>query len=138
LTATLGVAGTGGQTAQAKLRIAAVFTPTLKMNPGVVSPGGVTMAIGAGFPPDIDVQLAFDGETPFATVHTDASGAFRFGYLILRNGVRIGGRQVVAVDQPDFSGVRAPLLINLPTYRPSGFHSAQFTSGVRSFLTRGG
>ncbi len=138
LNATLGVLGTGGQTAQAKLRIAAVFTPTLKMNPGVVSSGEVTAAIGAGFPPNIDVQLAFDGEAPFATVHTDAAGAFRFNYLLLRNGVRIGGRQIIAVDQPDFSGVRAPLLIDLATYRPSGFRSAQFTSGVRSFLTRGG
>ncbi|MGZ6987292.1 MAG: hypothetical protein ACXVKP_20530, partial [Ilumatobacteraceae bacterium] len=84
-------------------------------------------------------QLAFEGETPFATVHTDGDGAFRFDYLLLRNGVRIGGRQVIVLDQPPlFTSVRAPLLIDLPTFRPSGFHSAQFTSGVRSFLTRGG
>ena len=37
--------------------------------------------------------------------------------------LRIGGVQVLAVDQPSFSGVRAPLLIDLATYRPSGFSS---------------
>ena len=137
LAATLGIVGTGGQAAQATLRIAAVFTPTLKMNPGVVSPGEVTVAIGAGFPPNIDVQLAFEGEPSFATVHSDAAGAFRFDLLLLRNGVRIGGRQIVALDQPDFSGVRAPLLIDLATYRPSGSNPT-FISGVRALVSRSG
>ncbi|MEO8267952.1 MAG: choice-of-anchor D domain-containing protein [Ilumatobacteraceae bacterium] len=143
MSATLGVLGTGGQTAQAILRVrgtvvAIVYTPTLKMNPGVVSAGEVTAAIGSGFPPSIDVQLAFEGEPPFTTVHTDAAGAFRFAYLILRNGIRIGGRQVIAIDQPQFSGVRAPLLIDLATFRPAGFSSPAFTSGVRSLVSRGG
>lgn len=138
LTASLTVFGTGGQTAQATLRIAAVFSPTLKVNPGVISPGEVTAVIGAGFPPNIDVELAFDGELAFTTVHTDAGGAFRFNYLLLRHSVRIGGRRVVAVDQPDFSGVFAPVLIELATSRPSGFSSPQFFSGVRTLITRGG
>lgn len=139
--ATLRVAGTGGQSAQATLRVRGtlqLFTPTLKMNPGVVSAGEVTAAIGSDFPPNIDVQLAFFGEPPFATVHTDAAGAFRYEYLILRNGVRIGGKQVVAIDQPQFTGVRAPLLIDLATFRPAGFSSPAFTSGVRSLVSRGG
>ena len=141
MSATLGILGTGGQAAQATLRISGtlqLFTPALKMNPGVVSAGEVTAAIGSGFPPNIDVQLAFFGEAPFATVHTDAVGAFRFAYLILRNGIRIGGRQVIAIDQPQFSGVRAPLLIDLATFRPAGFSSPAFTSGVRSLVSRGG
>ena len=138
LSATLNIVGTGGQAAHAALRIGGAFTPTLKMNPGVVSAGEVTAAIGTGFPPNIDVQLAFEGEAPFATVHTDGTGAFRFNFLILRNGIRIGGRQVVAVDQPQFSGVRAPLLIDLATFRPSGFSSPAITSGVRSLVSRGG
>ena len=138
LTATLGVQGTGGQSATATLRIAAVFTPTLKMLPGVAAPGEVTTAVGAGFPPNIDVQLAFEGESPFATVHTDGSGNLRFDLVLLPHGVRIGGRQVIAVDQPDFSGVRAPLLIQLATSRPSGFANPLFTSGVRALITRGG
>jgi hypothetical protein len=108
------------------------------MNPGVVSAGQVTAAIGTGFPPNIDVQLAFEGEAPFATVHTDAAGAFRFDYLLLRNGIRIGGRQVIAVDQPQFTGVRAPLLIDLATFRPSGFSSPAITNGVRSLVSRSG
>ena len=137
-TATLDVLGTGGQSAHATLRIGGEFTPTLKMNPGVISAGGVTVAIGEGFPPNIDVELAFEGEVPFKTVHTEPDGSFRVSYLVLRNGVRIGGRQVVAVDQAQFSGVRAPLLIDLATYRPSGFSSPAITSGVRALVTRGG
>lgn len=139
LSATLAVIGTGGQTAQATLRIAAVFTPTLKMNPGVVAPGEVTSAVGAGFPPNIDVQLAFAGEAPFATVHTLDDGSLHYDLLLLPHGIRIGGTQIVAVDQPpDFSGVHAPLLIQLATSRPSGFTNPQFTSGVRALITRGG
>ena len=141
MSATLSIVGTGGQSAQATLRISGtlqLFTPTLKMNPGVVSAGEVTAAIGSGFPPNIDVQLAFFGEAPFTTVHTDAAGAFRYDFLILRNGVRIGGKQVVAIDQAQFTGVRAPLLIDLATFRPAGFSSPAFTSGVRSLLSRGG
>ena len=141
MSATLGIVGTGGQSAQATLRIRGtvqLFTPTLKMNPGVVSPGEVAVAIGEGFPPNIDVELAFFGEVPFTTVHTDAAGAFRFGFLILRNGVRIGGKQVIAIDQPQFTGVFAPLLIDLATYRPAGFSNPAFTSGVRSMFSRGG
>ena len=139
LSATLSVRGTGGESAQASLRVRGdleLFTPTLKMNPGVVGPGEITAAIGSDFPPNIDVQLAFAGEDPFTTVHTDADGAFRFNLLVLRNGIRIGGREVIAVDQPQFSGVRAPLLIDLATFRPSGFASPAF-GGVRS-LYRGG
>ena len=142
-TATLNIVGTGGQAAQASLRVSGsavtqVFTPTLKMNPGVVSAGEVTVAIGDGFPPNIDVQLAFEGEFPFTTVHTSDAGAFRYDFLVLRNGIRIGGRQVVALDQPQFSGVRAPLLIDLATFRPAGFSSPAITSGVRSLVSRNG
>ncbi|MGE3589108.1 MAG: hypothetical protein AB7L17_15385, partial [Ilumatobacteraceae bacterium] len=81
---------------------------------------------------------AFAGEAPFATVHTDATGALTFDLLILRNGVQIGGREVIAVDQPQFTGVRAPLLIDLATYRPSGFISPAITNGVRSLVARSG
>ena len=108
------------------------------MNPGVVSPGEVTVAIGSGFPPNIDVELAFRDEPAFATVQTDATGAFRYNFLVLRNGIRIGGREVVAVDQPQFSGVFAPLLIDLATFRPAGFSSPAFTSGIRAMVSRGG
>ena len=141
MSATLGILGSGGQSAQATLRVRGtlqLFTPTLKMNPGVVSAGEVTAAMGSGLPPNIDVQLAFFGEAPFATVHTDAAGAFRYDFLILRNGVRIGGKQVVAIDQAQFTGVHAPLLIDLATFRPAGFSSPAFTSGVRSLVSRGG
>jgi WD40-like Beta Propeller Repeat len=139
--ATLAILGTAGEAAQATLRVSGtvqLFSPTLVMNPGVVSAGEITTAVGAGFPPNIDVQLAFLDEAPFATVHTDAAGAFRFDYLILRNGIRIGGREVIVIDQAQFSGVFAPLLIDLATFRPAGFSSPAFTSGVRSMVSRGG
>jgi len=139
--ATLAISGTGGQLAQASLRVTgrpATFHPVLKMNPGVVAAGGVTAVIGSAFPPNIDVQLAFENEPAFTTVHTDGDGAFRFDFLILRNGVRIGGRQVVVVAPAEFNNVRAPLLIDLATYRPSGFSSPAITSGVRSLVSRGG
>ena len=136
LKATLTVSGSGGQSATATLLLGGEFTPILKMNPGVVSVGKITTAIGSGFPPNIDVDLALDGEVPFVTVHTEADGSFRYNYLLVTS-VRIGGREVLAVDQPQFAGVRAPLLIDLPKYRPSGFGSPQFTEGVRSLVYRG-
>lgn len=137
MTATIGVGGTGGQSATAELLVDGI---TLKMNPGVVSPGEVTVAIGAGFPPNIDVELAYQGEAPFAKVHTEPDGSFRYSYLVLRNGVHVGGKQIVAIDQPPkFTGVRAPLLIDLATFRPAGFVSnPAFTSGVRAMVSRGG
>jgi len=139
--ANLVVTGSGGLSAQATLRVTGApqqFNPTLKMNPGVVSAGEVTAVIGDGFPPNIDVQLAFEDEPAFTTVHTKDDGSFRFDFLILRNGVRIGGRQVVVVAPAQFSSVRAPLLIDLATFRPSGFSSPAITSGVRSLVSRGG
>ncbi|HSB87786.1 MAG TPA: choice-of-anchor D domain-containing protein, partial [Ilumatobacteraceae bacterium] len=138
LTATLRVTGAGGHVAQASLRLGGAFTPTLKTNPGVVSAGELTAVIGEGFPPNIDVQLAFEGETPFATVHTDGGGTFRYTLYLLPHGVRIGGRKIVVADPVEFSDVFAPLLIELATSRPSGFSSPQFTSGVRALITRGG
>ncbi len=99
MSATLGIVGTAGEAAQATLRIrgtAPLFTPELLMNPGVVSAGEVTVAVGSGFPPNITVELAFHDEPPFATVQTDAAGAFRYNFLVLRNGIRIGGREVIA------------------------------------------
>jgi hypothetical protein len=146
--AQLRVTGSGGQSAQATLRVRGLpappppeqtFNPELRMNPGVIHSGEVTTAVGSAFPPDIDVQLAFAGEAPFATVHTDATGAFRFDLLILPNDPRIGGFEVIAIDQPLFSGVRAPLLIDLATYQPAGVDNPALTgSGVLKLVTRGG
>ncbi len=114
-----------------------VFSPGLRMNPGVVRPGGVTQAVGSGFPPGILVQLAFAGEGPFATVATDATGAFSTPLLILPNGYRLGGFEIVALDQPLFSGVRAPLLVNPASFEPSGTNDAGFTNGLRALYGRG-
>jgi hypothetical protein len=138
LTATLRVAGAGGHLAVATLRIGGAFTPTLKTNPGVTRPGEITVVTGEGFPPNIDVQLAFDGETvPITTINT-GDGAFRYSLFLLPHGTRIGGRKIVVLDPVEFGDVFTPLLIELATSRPSGFSNPQFTSGVRALLTRGG
>jgi hypothetical protein len=156
--ATVTISGGGGQSAQATLQVRGtakgsvppaptttttlpppgVFTPTLKMNPGVVVPGGNTVAIGSEFPPDIDVELAFAGEAPFDTVHTDAVGAFRLTVRAPADGTHLGGRNIVAIDQAQFSGVRAPLLIDVGTLRPSGAGSPATPNGLPTLLIRGG
>jgi hypothetical protein len=143
-TATLTVTGNGGQSDSSTLQVTGtqppqqLFTPTLVMNPGVARPGQVTTAVGAGFPPGAVVQLAFDGEAPFATVTADASGAFRYGLLLLPNGKRIGGYDIVALDQPQFTGVRGPLLVDQASFEPSGTNEAGFTNGLRALYGRGG
>ncbi len=115
-----------------------VFTPTIVMNPGVVRPGQVTTAVGSGFPPGATVQLAFSGEAPFAVTTADAAGAFRAPMLILRNAPRVGPYEVLALDQPQFSGVRAPLLVDLASFQPSGANDAGVTNGLRALYGRGG
>jgi hypothetical protein len=139
MTATLGVIGTAGESTQATLRISGFYNPALVMNPGVVGPGQVTIATGIGFPASADVQLGFPNELPFATVHTEPDGSFRYSLLAMRNSVHQGGSvQVLALDQPGlFTGVFAPLLITLGTFRPSGSTGPAFNSGVTSMLSRG-
>ena len=72
MSATLRVTGAVGETGQATLRVSGLYQPVLTMNPGVVRPGQVSVAIGVGFPPNTDVQLSFIGEFPFVTVHSIA------------------------------------------------------------------
>ena len=57
--------------------------------------------------------------------------------LILPNGRRLGGYQIVALDQPQFSGVRAPLLVNPASFEPSGANDAGLTNGLRTLYGRG-
>ena len=96
------------------------FTPTLVMNPGVGTPGRVTEAQGSGFPANTPVQLAWEGRSVLVETVTDASGNFRVPIVILP-GERPGTRAMTVVDQvPAFSGVRAPYLLQLGTFRPPG------------------
>ena len=138
MSATLRVTGAVGETGQATLRVSGLYQPVLTMNPGVVRPGQVSVAIGVGFPPNTDVQLSFIGEFPFVTVHTEADGTLRYSLLAIRNGVHHGVEEIDVLDQPGlFANVFAPLLIALGTFRPSGASGPAFTNGVTSMLSRG-
>jgi hypothetical protein len=140
-TATLTATGSGGQTDSSTLTVEGtlkIYTPRLVMNPGVARPGQVTTAIGTAFPPGAVVQIGFAGEVPFATVTADATGALSAPLLILRNTKLVGGYDIVALDQPEFTGVRAPLLVDQASFQPSGSNDAGFTNGLRSLYGRGG
>ncbi len=94
--------------------------PKLIMNPAVAVPGRVTNAIGSGFPPNTVVSLAWAGEAVLRDVPTDENGNFRVPVFLLPN-EQIGGRFMTVVDQePVFGGVRAPFLLQLPTFKPPG------------------
>lgn len=95
-------------------------TPKLIMNPAVAVPGRVTNAIGSGFPPNTIVSLAWAGEAVLRDVPTDENGNFRVPVFLLPN-EPVGGRFMTVVDQePVFGGVRAPFLLQLPTFKPPG------------------
>ena len=96
------------------------FDPKLVMNPAVGTPGRPTEAQGSGFPANSVVQLAWQGQPVLRDVTTDASGSFRVSVVLLR-GERPGTRFMTVVDQePNFGGVRAPFLLQLPTFQPPG------------------
>ncbi|MEO5722948.1 MAG: choice-of-anchor D domain-containing protein, partial [Ilumatobacteraceae bacterium] len=137
-TAVFLVTGDGGQSASATLDVLAGIAPTLRMNPAVVRPGDVTVAVGAGFPPNRDVALSFSRGTNTYKVTTDATGAFRLTIVMLRNGLPIGGMQLIAADQTDFTGVRAPLLVDQASFQPSASRDAAFTNGVTTMFARHG
>ena len=96
------------------------FTPSLVMRPAVGRPGGVIAAVGTGFPPTAAVRLSWEGDATVHTVMTDANGGFTLPVILLA-GERIGGRYMAAADvAPAYSGVRAPFLVQLATFRPPG------------------
>lgn len=98
----------------------AVFTPSLVMRPAVGRPGGVTEAIGTGFPPNATVHLSWEGDHVVRAVSADGSGRFSLS-VVLMPGERIGGRYMATVDEASaYPGVRAPFLVQLPTFRPPG------------------
>ena len=98
----------------------ATLRPTLVLSPAVVSAGKVTVAHGEGFPPNAVVILAWQGHGPLVTVTTDLQGTFAYPIVLLPNEA-VGQRLLTAVDElPQFSGVSAPLLVQLNTFRPPG------------------
>jgi hypothetical protein len=119
-TGRLVVTGSGGTTAVAALQVTGVVTPVLVVNPGLGEPNTVAIATGQNFPPNITVQLAWDGATPAATATTDATGTFQVPVMIWR-WLNAGTRKLVAQGQPgQFSDVSTPFLILAATVRPPG------------------
>jgi len=105
------------------LLIAGEYRPTLQTNPGVGKIGRVTLAIGAGYPPDQLVVLSWLEGGSFLTfaqiAGTDAEGSFQAPIHILDHD-RLGPRTLVGTA---FSGVSAsaPFLVELPTAAPPTF-----------------
>jgi hypothetical protein len=70
-------------------------TLTLVCLPPLGPPGFVTTAVGAGFPPNVPVTLAWRPGIGGTTAVSDAAGAFRVPVLILHHDV-LGPRELVA------------------------------------------
>ncbi|HSL32906.1 MAG TPA: hypothetical protein VK871_04595, partial [Candidatus Limnocylindrales bacterium] len=68
----------------------------LELDPPMGVPGIVTIATGAGFPPNTEVTLTWSrGLTPkLRTITTDADGAFRAQVLVFHNDI-VGSRDLV-------------------------------------------
>jgi hypothetical protein len=104
----------------------------------VLRPGDVGEIIGAGFPPNAVVQLTLDTGAPMGSPTTDGAGGFTIDLVVFPNDPRIGGKVLVAVDQPGlFAGVRTTFLIELGTVKPSGSVTPGITTG-RTLINRGG
>jgi hypothetical protein len=125
-TGRLVVTGSGGTSAVAALQATGVVTPVITVNPGLGEPNTVAIASGQNFPPNVTVQLAWDGVTPAATATTDGAGTFQVPVMIWR-WLDAGTRKLVAVGQPgQFGDVSTPFLILAATVRPPGGGSPGF------------
>ncbi|HXM57296.1 MAG TPA: hypothetical protein VOB72_18000 [Candidatus Dormibacteraeota bacterium] len=79
-----------------------VLNPTLTLTPAVGPPGTVTVAHGAGFPPNVSVQLAWSqgiAGTTSAGLVSDAAGAFTATVLVLPHDA-LGTRVLTALSAP--------------------------------------
>jgi hypothetical protein len=72
----------GSRQADATLRVPCTSHPKLKIDPALGPPGLVTKAVGSGFPPDVDVRLAWQPGIGTWTVHTSSEGGFEASVLI--------------------------------------------------------
>jgi hypothetical protein len=72
----------GSRQADATLRVPCASHPKLKVDPALGPPGSVTKASGSGFPPNVDVRLAWQPGIGAWTVHTNAEGTFETSVLV--------------------------------------------------------
>jgi Tol biopolymer transport system component len=96
----------------------------LELDPPNGKPGIVTIATGAGFPPGVEVRLAWSrGITPkLPPVVADASGAFRVQVLVFHNDI-VGQRDLVAspADGTSFPAFGARFTVSEASGQPPRF-----------------
>jgi len=134
--ASLTVRGIRGESTSVTLLVDSSYAPTITIAPGVVRRGNLITVAGTAFPTDraVVLQLATATGTapalPLGTATTDASGAFVTRVVIPRLGIAAGGWQVIVVDQPDFSGVRAAVLVDQDSPSPGAATGATGVGGI--------
>ncbi len=135
ITASLTVRGSRGESTIVALTAPSTFAPSLTVVPRIVRSGDLTTVRGANFPPGrpVVVQLSRPGGggmLPFATATTGADGGFTVAVVVARQGLGTGPWEVVVVDQPDFSAVSAPLLVDRSGPAPGGATAAAGIGGI--------
>ncbi len=116
-TATL-TAGSALATAAAQLDGTGIYQPTLRLLPDVVALGDVTVAAGAGFPPNLPVQIQWLGDATVRDGIADPSGNVSIQVPVRRD-EQLGPRTMIAIDQPGvYTGVTTPGLIVARSMHP--------------------
>ena len=112
----------------------------LVLDPPIGPPGIVTIATGAGFPPNTEVRLAWSpGITPtLQPIITDANGDFRVQVLVFHND-QVGPRSLVvtAANGTAFPSVAAQMFVTQPSSVPPSFSTLRFFNLPLMLVIRG-
>ncbi|MEO5902270.1 MAG: choice-of-anchor D domain-containing protein, partial [Ilumatobacteraceae bacterium] len=136
VTASLIVRGSRGESTTVTLLVDSSYAPAITITPGVVRRGNLITIAGTSFPAEraVVVQLAAATGTgpalPLGMATTDAEGTFVARVVVPQNGIASGGWQVIVVDQPDFTGVRAPVLVDQDSPSPGAATGASGIGGI--------
>ncbi|MEO6125021.1 MAG: choice-of-anchor D domain-containing protein [Ilumatobacteraceae bacterium] len=104
-------AGSSAATASADLSGDGTLQPRLRLLPDVIGLGDVAIAVGAGFIPNMAVQMQWAGYSDVYAGTTDASGGLQLQIPIRLDDIS-GPRTLNVIDQPGlFTGVSTPALI---------------------------
>jgi hypothetical protein len=101
----------GRQQAETTLRVPCASHPRLRLDPAIGPPGFVTKAIGAGFPPNVQVTLSWTPGIGTQTVRTDDAGSFAVSVLVFpqdQTGARV--LRATPVSKGRFNRVDAEFL----------------------------
>lgn len=140
--AALGVTGSGGASASARLigtgqdgtttTVPELFFPELSVSPEVAVGGQVVIVSGVGYPPASVVGVRLDGNPPLS-ITTDGVGGFAFQWLILEG----TPQAVVPIDDvatPQYDAAAIDLQIVATPVRPQGVPALARTD--RRFVSR--